>query len=78
MSEEKRPRGRPPRQRKTTDIVKRVRDTLGMTQVQFAEALMCSESSVARYERAGTVPESGALRAQFEKLAKKAGVGLEG
>lgn len=74
MEQPKRPRGRPPRNKPATDIVKRVREALEMTQVKFAAELHCSESSVARYEREGTVPETGALRAQFEKLAKRASV----
>lgn len=77
MIEEKRPRGRPARQRTPTDAIKRVREALGLTQVQFAAEMNCSESSVARYERQGTMPETGALRAQLEKLAKRASVKLE-
>ena len=58
--------------------LRRVRLALGLTQTEMAAELMCSISSIARYEREGTLPEVGALRAQFEKMAKRAGVQLEG
>lgn len=73
---ETRPRGRPVREEVATDVVRRVRDALGMTQQQFAEELPASLSAVRTMERNQRLPGSRALRESFEKLAKRAGVEL--
>ncbi len=57
--------------------VRKVRLVLKMTQAQMANELLCSISSVARFERENALPGTGALRAQLDKLARKAGVTLE-
>lgn len=78
MATTTRPRGRPPRTpQPPTDAVRRLRLELGKTQVQLAKMMHCSENSIARYERDHTTPEVFTVRAQFEKLARKAGISLE-
>ena len=67
-------RGRPVRVEPETDAVRRVRDALGMTQQELAEAMPCSLSAIRTMERDNRLPGSRALRENFAKLARRAGV----
>lgn len=71
--------GRPPGSRTTinTDAVFQVREALGLTQEETARELHCSLSAVRRFEREKVLPVSGAIRDNFNRLAKKAGVEIQ-
>ena len=75
MSEQKKRPGRPRGQvGPKTDTFKRVREALGLTQMEMAVRLKCSLSTVQRCERDEDVPSSGALREMFLQAARQAGV----
>ncbi len=60
-----------------TDVVFRVRQSMGNTQEEFARELGCSVAAVSKMEQDERLPGSMALRTAFLKLAKRAGVSLE-
>jgi transcriptional regulator with XRE-family HTH domain len=66
------------RSSRSSDAVSRVRAALGMTQEEFARELGCSLSNVAKMEGDSRTPGTVALKTNLAKLAKRAGVSLEG
>ena len=60
-----------------SDAVKRVRELLGLTQMEMAVEMRCSVSAIQRMERLNVLPGKGALMDAFERLAKRAGVAVE-
>lgn len=71
----KRPAGRPKRPpMPPTDVVRQVRDALKLTQIDFAQAMKCTELAIRKMENERRLPGSRALKDNFSKLAKKAGV----
>lgn len=59
------------------DRVKKIREALGLTQVQFANAIKASQGRVSKWERGENVP-SGEHWDRINKLAGADGRGLEG
>jgi predicted transcriptional regulator len=65
----------------TTDKVipvRVVRDALGITQEEMARRMGCSISSERRFEYDRSIPTVTAVKENFRKLAKQAGVEVEG
>lgn len=71
---EKRGRGRPRRDEAETDVVRRVRDALGMTQQEFAAELKCSLTAVRYMERGKRLPGQKAILDNFKALARRANI----
>jgi transcriptional regulator with XRE-family HTH domain len=61
----------------TRNLVKEVRLALGLSQEQMAHKLGCSQSTVWRCERTGTVPHDVAVVAALHSMAGRAGLEIE-
>lgn len=57
-----------------SDVVRRVRDALGMTQEEFAGEMSVSVNTVAKMEQQGREPGTRAGKEALAKLAKRAGI----
>jgi DNA-binding transcriptional regulator YiaG len=72
-----RPAGRKQEKQKS-DAVFRVRSALGMTQEEFAREMGCSIATIRKYEQGQVLPGGVSQKLAFAKVAKRAGVSLEG
>ncbi len=72
---ERKGRGKPAKYRGSRMF--RIREALNLTQEESARELRCSLSTVARIERLDEVPDSAAIRDNFNRLAHRAGVEIE-
>jgi DNA-binding transcriptional regulator YiaG len=59
------------------NFMKEVRTALGLTQEEFARQLCSSLSTVTKCEAQARMPRTHATRANFEQLAKRAGISLD-
>jgi DNA-binding transcriptional regulator YiaG len=57
--------------------VKEVRQALGLSLLSMSIELGCSQETVERCERMGTLPSKPAVIAEFRSLAKQAGIEIE-
>ena len=74
VQEEKRKPGRPRGSEvPKSDAVRRVRETLGLTQEQFAQEMGCTGSTIAKAEGGGRLLQPR-LMPRLRELAKRAGV----
>lgn len=62
---------------KERNLMREVRDALGYTQEEMAQAVLSSLSTVVKCENENRLPRGKAIRENFARLAARAGVSLE-